>query len=91
MKREAKDYLCISNEESNVRSSLYLSDLVMRYWKVVKHTIHFLKRIKGYVLTYQKSEELEIIEYFDSNFARCQGSRHFMPGYVYMLAEGAIS
>ena len=43
------------------------------------------------MLTYQKSDNLEIIWYTDSNFTGCQDSRKSTSGYVYMLAGGAIS
>ncbi|RDX60361.1 hypothetical protein CR513_61496, partial [Mucuna pruriens] len=33
------------------------------------------RRTKGYMLTYQKSEDLEIIGYSDSDFAGCQDSK----------------
>ncbi|RDX65990.1 hypothetical protein CR513_55293, partial [Mucuna pruriens] len=55
------------------------------HWKVVKHVVHYLKRTKRYMLTYSKFEGLKIIGYFDSDFARCQDSKHSMSGYIYML------
>ena len=53
--------------------------------------MHYLKRTKGYMLTYQKFDNLEIIRYSDSDFAGCQGCKRSTSGYIYMLAEGAIS
>ncbi|RDX71258.1 hypothetical protein CR513_49425, partial [Mucuna pruriens] len=44
----------------------YLSDPGMQHWKTIKHMMRYLKRIKGYMLTYRKSEGLEIIGYSDS-------------------------
>ncbi|RDX73901.1 hypothetical protein CR513_46421, partial [Mucuna pruriens] len=38
------------------------------------------------MLTYQKFEGLEIIGYFDSNFAGCQDSKHYTFEYIYILA-----
>ena len=43
------------------------------------------------MLTYQKFDNLEIIRYSDSDFAGCQGCKRSTSGYIYMLAEGAIS
>ncbi|RDY13427.1 hypothetical protein CR513_01657, partial [Mucuna pruriens] len=71
---------------SIVRSLMYLSDLEMQHWKVVKRVMRYLRRIKRYMLTYQKFEGLEIIRYFDSNFTGCQDT-----GYIYMLVGRAIS
>ena len=53
--------------------------------------MHYLKRTKGYMLTYQKSKNLEIIGHLDSNFAGCQDSKRSTYGYIFMLAGGAIS
>ncbi|RDY01821.1 hypothetical protein CR513_14800, partial [Mucuna pruriens] len=63
----------------------------MQHWKIIKRAMRYLKRTKGYMLTYQKSESSEIFEYFDSNFVGCQDSKRFTFGYIYILAEGAIS
>ncbi|RDX74580.1 hypothetical protein CR513_45662, partial [Mucuna pruriens] len=49
------------------------------------------RRTKGHMLTYQKSEDLEIIGYSDSDFAGCQDSKCSTSGYIYMLTGGAIS
>ncbi|RDY02653.1 hypothetical protein CR513_13861, partial [Mucuna pruriens] len=37
------------------------------------------------------SKGLEIIEYFDFDFAGCQDNKRFMSRYIYMLAGRAIS
>ncbi|RDX92706.1 hypothetical protein CR513_25126, partial [Mucuna pruriens] len=71
---------------SVVGSLMYLSDPRMQHWKTVKHMIHYLKRTKGYMLTYRKFEGLEITGYFDSNFAGCQDSKCSMSRCIYMLA-----
>ncbi|XP_040865508.1 secreted RxLR effector protein 161-like [Glycine max] len=69
----------------------YLSNPGMQYWKTAKRVMRYLKRTKGYMLTYQKSENLEIIGYSDSNFAGCQDRKRSTSGYIFMLAGGAIS
>ena len=43
------------------------------------------------MLICRRSDQLEIIGYFDSNFAGCQDNMRFTSGYVYLLAGGAIS
>ena len=53
--------------------------------------MRYLKRTKGYMLTYQKFDNLEIIGYSDSDFVGCQDSKCSTSGYIYMLAGGAIS
>ena len=69
----------------------YLSDPRMQHWKATKYVMCYLKRKKGYTFTYQKSENLEIIGYSDSDFARYQDRKCSTSGYIFMLVEGTIS
>ncbi|RDY07678.1 Copia protein, partial [Mucuna pruriens] len=69
----------------------YLSDLGMQHWKAIKRVMCYLRRTKGHMVTYQKFEDLEIIRFFDSDFAECQDSKRSTSGYIYMLTRGAIS
>jgi len=61
----------------------YLSD-PMQHWKTTKRVMHYLKRTKGYMLTNQKSENLEIIEYLKSNFVGCPNSKCSTSEYIYI-------
>ena len=69
----------------------YLSNPGMDHWIAVKRVMRYLQKTKDYMLTYRKSEQLEVIGYSDSDFAGCQDSRKSTLGYIYMLAGGAIS
>ncbi|KAH9782842.1 hypothetical protein KPL71_009093 [Citrus sinensis] len=69
----------------------YLSNPEMDHWKAAKRVMRYLQRTKAYMLTYRRSDQLEIIGYSDSNFAGCQDSRRSTSGYIYLLAGGAIS
>ncbi|RDX78745.1 hypothetical protein CR513_40928, partial [Mucuna pruriens] len=75
---------------SAVGSLMYLSDIGMQHWKVVKRVMRYLRRTKGHILTYRKSKGLEIIGYPDSDFAGCQDCKRSTFGYIYMLARGTI-
>ncbi|RDX78935.1 hypothetical protein CR513_40712, partial [Mucuna pruriens] len=79
-----KRFSCFSSGEFNVHSSLYSS----RHCFCGKS---LGQRTKEYMLNYQKSEGLEIIGYFDSDFAGCQDNKCSTSRYIYMLAGGAIS
>ncbi|RDY02921.1 hypothetical protein CR513_13569, partial [Mucuna pruriens] len=46
---------------SVVGSLMYLSDHGMQHWNAVKRVMRYLRRTKGYMLTYWKSEGLDII------------------------------
>lgn len=51
----------------------------------------YLKITKDYMLTYKRSNQLEIIGYSYSYFSRCQDSKKFASGYIYVLDGGDIS
>ena len=69
----------------------YLNNPGMQHWKAAKRVMRYLKRTKDYMLTYRRSDILEIIGFSDSDFAGCQDSRRSTSGYIFMLAGGAIS
>ncbi|XP_062100039.1 secreted RxLR effector protein 161-like [Humulus lupulus] len=69
----------------------YLSNPGMDHWIASKRVMRYLQRTKGYMLTYKKSDRLEVVGYSDSDFAGCQDSRKSTSGYIYMLSGGAIS
>ena len=49
----------------------YLSNPGMDHWKAAKRVMGYLKRTRGYMLTYRRSDQLEIIGFSDLNFAGC--------------------
>ena len=69
----------------------YSKDPGMHHWKAAKRVMWYLKRIREYMLTYHISDNLEVIGYFDSDFAGCQDTTHSTFGYIFMLAGRAIS
>ncbi|CAM8892940.1 unnamed protein product [Rhodiola kirilowii] len=71
--------------------SRYVSNLGVDHWIAVKRVMRYLKRTRDYMLTYRRSDPLEIVGYSDSDFAGCQDSRRSTSGYIYLLAGGAIS
>ncbi|KAL1291284.1 hypothetical protein AAHE18_20G190400 [Arachis hypogaea] len=46
---------------------------------------------KDFMLTYRRIENLEIVGYSDSDLAGCVDSRKSTSGYIFMLADGAVS
>ncbi|KAL4283434.1 hypothetical protein GQ457_16G021540 [Hibiscus cannabinus] len=69
----------------------YSSNPGMDHWIAAKRVMRYLRRTKDYMLTYRKSDHLEVVGYSDSDFAGCQDSRKSTSGYIYLLAGGAIS
>jgi hypothetical protein len=46
---------------------------------------------KDYMLTYRRSDNLEVVGYADANHAGCVDSKKSTSGYIFTLAGGAIS
>jgi Reverse transcriptase (RNA-dependent DNA polymerase) len=69
----------------------YLSNPGMNHWKAAKMVLRYLQRMKNHMLTYRRSDRLEVIGYTNSNFAGCVDSLKSTSDYIFMLAERAIS
>jgi hypothetical protein len=46
----------------------YQTDLEMDHWKAAKKVLRYLQGTKNYMLTFRKSDNLEVIDYSDSDF-----------------------
>ena len=69
----------------------YQSNPRMEHWKAVKNVLRYLQGTKNHMLTYRRSDHLEVIGYSDSDFARCVDTRKLTIGFVFLLAKGAVS
>jgi hypothetical protein len=69
----------------------YQSNPEMEHWKAAKKVMRYLQGIKDFMLTFRRSDSLEVTGYSDSDFAGCINSRKSTFGYLFMLAGGAIS
>ena len=68
----------------------YQSNPGIDHWKAAKKVLRYLQGTKEHMLTYRKSDHLEVIGYSDSDFAGCVDTRKFTFGYTFLLV-GAIS
>ena len=69
----------------------YQSNPGMIHWKAAKKVLRYLQGTKDRMLTYRKSDHLEVIGYADSDYAGCVDTRKSTFGYLFLLAGGAIS
>ncbi|KAL4340139.1 hypothetical protein GQ457_08G024220 [Hibiscus cannabinus] len=69
----------------------YQSNPGIDHWRAAKKVLRYLKETKEYLLTYKRSDHLEVVGYSDSDFAGCVDSRKSTSGYIFMFASGAIS
>jgi hypothetical protein len=63
----------------------YLSNPGINHWKAAKMILRYLQRMKNHMLTYRRSDKLEVIGYTDSNFMGYVNSLKSTSGYIFML------
>jgi hypothetical protein len=56
------------------------------HWKGAKKALCYCKGTKEIMLTYKRSQKLEIVGYSDPDFAGCVDSRKSTSGYIFTLA-----
>jgi len=69
----------------------YQSNPILDHWEAAMKVLRYLQGTKNHILTYKRSDHLEVIGYTDSDFAGCIDTRKSTFVYVYLLARGAIS
>jgi hypothetical protein len=68
-----------------------LSDLGLSHWTAAKKELRYLKGTKDFMLTYRRSDILDVVGYSDAGFAGCSDDRRSTSGYIFMMAGGAVS
>ena len=71
--------------------SRYQSNPGLDHWKAVKKVMRYLQGTKNHMLTYRKTDSLEIMGYSNADFAGCKDTKRSTSGYIFTLAGGAIS
>jgi hypothetical protein len=61
------------------------------HWNEIKKALRYIQGTKGLMLTYERSDSLEIVGYSDSDFVVCLDTDRSMSGYVFKLTGEAIS
>jgi hypothetical protein len=69
----------------------YQKNLSVSHWNGIKKALRYIQGTKGLMLTYERSDSLEIVGYSDLDFAGCLDTDSSTSGYVFKLAGGAIS
>ncbi|RVW95033.1 Retrovirus-related Pol polyprotein from transposon TNT 1-94 [Vitis vinifera] len=69
----------------------YQSNPGIDHWKAAKKAMRYLQGTKDYMLMYRRTDNLEVIDYSDSDYAGCIDSRKSTSGYVFMLVGGVVS
>ena len=53
--------------------------------------LRYLQGTKDYMLTFWRTDNLEVADYSDIDFAGCKNTKRSTSGYIFMLANGHIS
>ncbi|KAF3620293.1 hypothetical protein FXO38_32441 [Capsicum annuum] len=61
------------------------------HWVATKKVMRYLKKTRDYILVYKNVDDLEVISYTDSDFARCLDDLRSTSGFIFMFVGGAIS
>ena len=69
----------------------YHSNSSVDHWKASKKVMRYLQGTKNFMLMFKRTDNLEVIRYFDSDCGGCINAQKSPSGYVYMLASGVIS
>ena len=69
----------------------YQSNHDINHRKAAKKVLRYLQDTNNYMLMYRRSSQLEVIGYSDSDFFECLNRRKSTFGYLFLLAEGAVS
>ncbi|RVW74582.1 Retrovirus-related Pol polyprotein from transposon TNT 1-94 [Vitis vinifera] len=65
----------------------YQSNSSIDHWKAVKKVLRYLQGTKDYMLTYKRTDNLEIIGYSDSDYAGCKDTRKSTSGYIFYVIK----
>jgi hypothetical protein len=68
-----------------------LSDPGLSHWTAAKKVLRYLKGTKDFILTYRRSNILDVVRYSNVDFAGCSDDRRSTFGYIFMMARGSIS
>jgi hypothetical protein len=69
----------------------YQSNPGIEHWKMVKKVLRYVQGTKDLMLTYKRSDSLEIKGYSDADYAGDKDNRKSTIGYVFTLVGGANS
>ena len=63
----------------------------MDHWRATKKVMRYLQGTKDYMLMYKQTDNLDLVGYSDADFAGCVDSRKSTYGYIFIMANGAVS
>ena len=68
----------------------HLSDHSQSHWKGAKTILRYLQGTKDLMLTYRRTDTLEVVGFSDFDYAGCEDDKKSTYGYIFMMAEGVV-
>ena len=65
----------------------HLSDPSQSHWKGTKTILRYLQGTKDLMLTYRRTDTLEVVGFSDFDYAGCEDDKKSTYGYIFMMAE----
>ena len=69
----------------------YLSNPGSQHWKAAKKVLRYLQGTKDLMLTYRRTNILDVVGFCDADFSGCIDDKKSTTGYIFMMAGGAVS
>ena len=69
----------------------YLSNPESQHWKATKKVLRYLQGTKNLMLTYQRTNILDVIGFCDANFASCIDDKKSTTSYIFVMTRGIVS
>ena len=69
----------------------YQSNPGMDHWRAAKKVMRYLQGTKDYMLMYKQTDNLDLVIYYDADFAGCVDSRKSTSGHIFIIVGGAVS
>ena len=70
---------------------MYLSDSCQNPWKAAKKVLRYLQGTKDFMLTYRRTDTLEVVDFSYFDYSGYMDDKKFTSGYIFMMVEGAVS
>ena len=64
----------------------YLSNPRSQHWKDAKKVLRYLQGTKDLMLTYQRTNILDVVGFCDVDFAGCIDDKKSTMGYIFVMA-----
>ncbi|RVW45757.1 Retrovirus-related Pol polyprotein from transposon TNT 1-94 [Vitis vinifera] len=69
----------------------YLSNPGSQHWKAAKKVLRYLQGTKDLMLTYWRTNILDVVGFCDADFAGCIDDKKSTTGYIFVMVGGIVS